>query len=108
MNPMKMKMYFREPKSMRMEMQVAEGGSTTIFDGTRGRMLTLDPARKSAIVLEMANPKEDFVTKTVESIRNLPGKDARPEIDDQLQVAASRSDPPGDGNEDPAADGQFP
>ncbi len=78
MNPMKMKLFFKEPKSMRMETQVAEGGSTTVFDGTRGRMLTLDPARKSAIVFEMANPKEDFVTKTVESLRNLPGKDAKP------------------------------
>ncbi|HEY2157439.1 MAG TPA: DUF2092 domain-containing protein [Isosphaeraceae bacterium] len=78
MNPMKMKLFFKEPKSMRMEMQVADGGSTTVFDGARGRMLTLDPARKSAIVFEMANPKVDFVTKTVESLRNLPGKDAKP------------------------------
>ena len=77
MSTMKMKLFFRSPNHMRVETDMAGAAPVSILDGNRGRMVILDAAKKSAVVLENARPPEDFVTKTVEEIRNLPGKEAK-------------------------------
>jgi outer membrane lipoprotein-sorting protein len=79
MNPLKMKLYFREPKRMRVETDMAGGaGPVSIYDGARGRMLVLDAARKTAVVMDVGDAPKDFVASTIEELRNLPGKDGKP------------------------------
>lgn len=78
MNPMKMRLFFRAPSQSRMEMDVAGAAPVTILDGTSHRMVILDAAKKSAMVMENVNPPQDFAAQTVERLRNLPAKDARP------------------------------
>jgi outer membrane lipoprotein-sorting protein len=75
---MTMKLFFRVPGFMRVETEVADAFPVSILDTARGRMVVLDTAKKSAMVMENAKPPEDFAAKTVEHLRNLPGKDARP------------------------------
>jgi outer membrane lipoprotein-sorting protein len=78
MNPMKMTFYFREPKLARIEADMPGGAPVSILDGTRRRMVVLDPAKKTALVMEDANPPEDFAAQTIDKLRNLPGKKAKP------------------------------
>ncbi len=75
---MTMRLFFRVPGLMRMETGVADAFPVSILDSTRGRMVIIDTAKKSAIVMDNAKPPEDFAAKTVEHLRNLPGKDAKP------------------------------
>jgi outer membrane lipoprotein-sorting protein len=75
---MTMKLFFRVPGLMRVETEVAGAFPVSILDTARGRMVVLDTAKKSAMVMENAKPPEDFAAKTVEHLRNLPGKDAKP------------------------------
>ncbi len=79
MNPMKMRLFFRAPNRMRVETDMAGGAApVSILDGNRGRMVILDVAKKSAVVLENARPPEDLAARTVEEIRSLTGKGATP------------------------------
>ena len=78
MSPMTMRLFFRMPGRMRVETDMANSYAVSILDTTRGRMIVLDTAKKSAIVMEDAKPPQDFVAQTVEHLRDLPGKDAKP------------------------------
>lgn len=78
MNPMKMRLFFRAPNRMRVETEIAGGAPVSILDGGRARMVILDPARKSAIVLENTRPPKDVAAQNVDALRDLTGKDSRP------------------------------
>jgi outer membrane lipoprotein-sorting protein len=75
---MKVRLFYRVPGLMRVETDIAGGAAVSILDGARGRMVILDAAKKSAIVLENVKPPEDLAAQTVEELRNLPGKDGKP------------------------------
>jgi outer membrane lipoprotein-sorting protein len=76
--PMKLRLFYRVPGLMRVETDIAGAAAVSILDGTRSRMVMLDAAKKSAIVLENVKPPEDLAAQTVEELRNLPGKDGKP------------------------------
>jgi outer membrane lipoprotein-sorting protein len=77
MKSMTMRIFFRVPNRMRVETEVAGGRPVSILDGERSRMVILDAAKKSAMVLENTKPPEDIAAKSIEYLRDLTGKDAK-------------------------------
>jgi outer membrane lipoprotein-sorting protein len=77
--PMKARSFFKEPDLMRMEL---DGGTVLIMDGSQGKQLMLDPASKSALLLEgkaAAPPAEPKAgAGMIEYLRQLTEGDAKP------------------------------
>jgi outer membrane lipoprotein-sorting protein len=76
--PLTMRVVFKEPKLMRAE---TDGGIVTIVDGSQGKQLLLDPAAKTAMLLERKDPDAARVPTAVgliENLRQLAAGDAKP------------------------------
>jgi outer membrane lipoprotein-sorting protein len=79
--PMVIRYLYKEPGLMRSESP--GGGPVTIFDTSRGKLLILDPSRKSALLMEGPAPKgpdapRDIVADTVKGMRTLGEKKGEP------------------------------
>jgi outer membrane lipoprotein-sorting protein len=74
---MTMRMFFKEPSLIRTE---ALGGIVTIVDGRLGKQLILDPAGKTALLLEGKAPEATPgpATSFAERLRQLTERDAKP------------------------------
>jgi len=77
--PMKMRALFKEPSLFRTE---ADGGIVAIVDGSQGKQLILDPAGKTALLLEGKAPKAPSgpaaAVGLIENLRHLTEGDAKP------------------------------
>ena len=77
--PMKMRALFKEPSLFRTEQ---EGGIVAIADGKQGKQIFLDPAKKTALLLEGKAPEAPLgpaaALGLLESLRQLTEGDARP------------------------------
>ena len=71
--PLKTRVLFKAPALMRSE--TVPDGPVTVFDAARNRTLVLDPASKSALLMEGPAPADghaaDMVAKEVEGLRKL-------------------------------------
>ncbi|MFI5457564.1 MAG: outer membrane lipoprotein carrier protein LolA [Isosphaerales bacterium] len=76
--PMKMRLLFKEPSLFRTEV---DGGIVTIVDGSQGKQLMLDPAAKTALLLEGKAPKAPSgpaaAVGLMENLRQLTEGDAK-------------------------------
>ncbi len=82
--PMKGRCLFKEPNLTRVEI---EGGAVMIMDGSQGKHLILDPAAKSALLLEgKAEPPPDNAAGTgmIDYLRQLTEGDAKSVADKQI------------------------
>jgi outer membrane lipoprotein-sorting protein len=79
--PMTMRVFFQEPNLFRTE---TEGGVSVVVDHKAGKQLIVDPAAKSAMILETKNPQAAPAAGAgadlglVERLRQLVGRDAKP------------------------------
>lgn len=77
--PMRMRASVKEPGRLRTEF---DGGLITVVDGIQGKQLILDPATKTALVVEgkgaKPSPQSGAGVGLVEHLRQLTDKDARP------------------------------
>ncbi len=81
---MKGRCFFKEPNLTRMEI---EGGAVMIMDASQGKHLILDPAAKSALLLEgKPPPPPDNAAGTgmIDYLRQLTEGDAKPVADKQI------------------------
>ena len=82
--PMKTRSFFKEPSLFRTEL---DGGIVTIVDGSQGKQLILDPAAKTALLLEGKTPKAPdgpaVAGGLMEHLRQLTEGDAKP-VDDKV------------------------
>jgi len=82
--PIKMRWLFKEPSLFRTE---ADGGIVSIVDGSQGKQLILDPAAKTALLLEGKAPKAidgpAAAGGLMEHLRQLTEGDAKP-VDDKV------------------------
>ncbi len=78
-SPMKMRSFFKEPNLLRSEL---EGGIITIINGREGKQLILDPARKTALLMEGKPPEAPLGPAAdgglVERLRRLTEGDVEP------------------------------
>ena len=83
--------FFKEPKLMRNEM---DGSLVTILDGTRAKQLILDPAAKSALLIESKAPEpaagQPAATGLIESLRQLTEGDAKPAGEKVIETVRAR------------------
>ncbi len=79
--PMTMRVFFQEPSLFRTE---TESGVSVVVDNKAGKQLIVDPAAKSAMILEAKNPKAAPAAGAgadlglLERLRQLVGRDAKP------------------------------
>jgi len=82
--PLKMRALFKEPSLFRLE---ADGGIVSIVDGSQAKQLILDPAAKTALLLEGKAPKAPdgpaAAVGLIEHLRQLTEGDAKP-VDDKV------------------------
>jgi outer membrane lipoprotein-sorting protein len=77
-----MQIRYKDPGLVRYDVE-PHGGPITVIDSVNGKILTLDPAQKSAILVERAvtkgrEPRRDVAASIVDNLRQLAGKNGQP------------------------------
>ena len=80
--PKAMRIQYKDPGLVRYDME-PRGGPVTVIDSVNGKTLTLDPAQKSAFLVESqprkgGGPRRDVAASIIDNIRQLANKNGEP------------------------------